>query len=1149
MKHHEAVCAVVLKPQSVRAFPGKQLFLHVFVLTLAISALVTVIPAQTAGTGAIAGTVTDNSGALVAGAEIKAIDGTTGKARTSVSSGNGTYVVPLLRPGTYRIEVTKIGFKQGISVDIPVQITETVTVNVQLTVGAHTESVTVVGNSELLKTEESTLGNVVNEKGVNSLPLVTRNYSQILGLSPGVSADVFNAAEIGRGGVDSNVVTGGSSSSDNNYQMNGVEINDLQGSGHFSGGAAVPNPDSIQEFKVQTSQFDASFGRNAGANVNVLTKTGSNVWHGNLWEYFRNEVLNANSYFQNATGQPRGILRQNQFGFTLGGPIRTNKLLFFTSYQGTRQRNGIDPGCSSSVILPVLAGDRTNAGLAAAVGPDTAFGGLDPLGRALTADNVSAQGNALFNAKLPNGDYLIPDPQIIKTDTATGLPEGFSTFSSPCPYSEDQFMTNVDWLQNSKSTFQGRFFFANSETTFSMPSVFAFAGSLPGSPVKNPQNFRNFSLTHTYLFSNQLVNQAEFGFHRTFAGTDQTFPLSYSSINSTVPSFDDARPVIAAFGGLSIGGNGQTVILGQNTFVFQDTLSWIHGRHSLRFGGSLTRSQDNLSSFRYGAYSVFLNYPGLLLGQAPLNPFETIDLAGITARNWRVWDGGLYIQDDIKVTSRLTLNLGFRYERLGDFSEINGRNATMDPSLIDPNPPDEGSLAGIVVSSNFPGTRPEGVTSSGNEMGIKGVGQNTFNPRIGFAWSLPGTQRLVLRGGYGLYHQRATGQPYLQQVANQPFGLLRTVVPVVASDFSNPFPGDPGAFPQFFPYSQNTAFSPVVIDLNLRPPLFQRYSLNLQTQITRDLVLEVGYAGMRGTHMLVMHTINQAGSASAANPIRGEITNTLDNIQMRVPYQGFSAGAMYDVESSGFAWFNSLQASLSKRFHHGLQFLASYTFTRDLANVYAGTTSSNGGVRYGDQTNPRRSYGPDSFVRPHRFVFSAVYELPGPKDRHSAVGELLGGWKVTGVVTVQSGHLLPLFTNTGTNAYGIPVDFAEIVPGCKLSTSGSVTSRLDNWINRDCLADFPIIGDDGVATGFGNSGMGILHGPGQANTDLSVVKLFPLKWKNDRTNVEFRTEFFNVFNHPIFADPDTYVSDPGFGQITTVLSNPRILQFALKLNF
>ncbi|MGC2399758.1 MAG: TonB-dependent receptor, partial [Acidobacteriaceae bacterium] len=569
--------------------------------------------------------------------------------------------------------------------------------------------------------------------------------------------------------------------------------------GHFSGGVAIPNPDTIQEFKVQTSQYDASYGRNAGGNVDVATKGGTNTWHGNLWEFFRNEDLNANSYFRNQTHEPRGILRENQFGFTLGGPIIKDKLLFFTSYQGTRQQNGIDPSCSSSVILPVLTGDRSAAGLAAAVGPATAFGGLDPLGRPVDASNVSPQALALFNLKSPDGQFLIPNPQTVITDPATGLPEGFSTFSSACPYHEDQFMTNLDWVQNAKSSLQGRFFFADSEATDTLPSIFTFSGSLPGSPVANPQNFRNFSLTHTYIFTNRLVNQAEFGFHHTHAGTTQSFPFSYSDINSSVPAFDEGRPVISVFGGLSLGGNGQTVTVGEGTFVFQDTLSWTHGRHFFRFGGGAANAQDNLSAFQYGGYSIFINYPGLMLGQAPLNPFETLDLAGLTSRHWRVWDGNFYVEDDFKVMPRLTLNLGFRYERLGDFGEISGRNASMDPALIDPNPPSGGSLDGIVVSDNFPGTRPAGVVSSGNNLGIKGTGQNTINPRIGFAWSLPGTDRFVLRGGYGVYHQRATGQPYLQQVANQPFGLLRVVNPVTTNGFADPFPPDPGVFPQFIP--------------------------------------------------------------------------------------------------------------------------------------------------------------------------------------------------------------------------------------------------------------------------------------------------------------------------------------------------------------
>ena len=1125
---------------------------------------------QTAGTGAIAGIITDPNGEVVAGATISAIDVATGEKRTTVSSGTGSYLVPLLLPANYRVEASKSGFKLSVNADIPVHITETTKVNVKLAIGAARETVEVKANSELLKTEQSTLGNVVDQKEVSALPLVTRNYSQILGLSPGVSAETFSAGEIGRGGVDDSLVTGGGAAADNNFQMNGVEINDFQSSGHYSGGVATPNPDAIQEFKVQTSQFDASYGRNAGANVDVLTKAGSNSLHGNVWEYLRNEDLNANDFFRNETGEPRAILRQNQFGFTLGGPIKKDKLLFFTSYQGTRQKNGIDPNCSSSVYLPVLTSstDRTDpAQIAAAVGPNTAFGGYAETinletGQLevvpVTGSNVSPQAMALFNAKLPNGQYVIPNPQTTITDPTTGLPEGFSTFSSPCPYSEDQFITNLDWLQTSKSSFQGRFFFANSNATFTLPLTQTVGTTLPGSPLTNPQNFRNFSLAHTYLFSTHLVNQAEIGFHRTYSGTNQSFPVSYSGLSSTAPSFDDARAVIGALGGFNIGGNGQTVILGQNTYVFQDTVSWIHGRHSFRFGGGLSHAQDNMTTFSYGGYSIFINYPGLLYGQAPLNPYETVDLAGVTGRNWRVWDGNLYVQDDVKVTSRLTLNLGFRFERLGDAGEINGRNASMNPALINPNPPtvaEGGSLAGILVSNNFPGTRPAGVVSSGNNMGIFGVGQNTLDPRIGFAWSLPGTNRFVLRGGYGVYHQRTTGQMYLQQISNQPFGLIREVAPDLFNGFANPFPPDPGAFPQFVPYAApdpttgapGTNLTPYLIDPNIRPPIFQRYSLNLQTQLARDFVLEVGYSGMRGTHMTVTRDINQAPLASVDNPIRGQTTNTLANVPLRVPYEGFSAGQFFDIETdTGFAWYNALEATLSKRFSHGLQFLASYTFARDLANVNGSTTEGNGGIVYGDNNNPRFDYGPDNFVRPQRFVFSAVYELPSPSNRHSLRGQALGNWKVAGVETIQSGHRLPLLNLDAASAYGVIYDLAEIVPGCQLETSGSTIHRLNNWVSQNCVTSQPPVGADG-STGFGNSPMGILHGPDQVNTDLSVIKLFPI---HESVNVEFRSEFFNAFNHPNFQDPDLYHSDgPAFGRITETYGNPRIIQFALKVSF
>lgn len=1129
---------------------------RLFFLAAVIGALVSMTFSQNAATGAIAGTVTDAAGAVIPGATISVTNTSTGETRKAVSSGKGTYFVPLLLPANYRVEITKEGFKKFSSA-VAVHITETVSVPVQLEVGSQTQTIDVTGASQVLQTEESTLGNVVDQREVESLPLVTRNYQQILALSSGVAAEIFNAGEIGRGGVDDALVTGGASYSDNNFQMNGVEVDDLQGSGHFSGGVSSPNPDTIQEFKVQTSQYDASFGRDAGANVNVVTKSGTNNWHGDAWEFFRNEALNANDYFRKQTDQPRAELRQNQFGFTLGGPIVKDKLLFFTSYQGTRQKNGIDPDCSSSVILPVLTNDRSDAGLAAAVGANTAFGGYDPYSNTyVTAGNISPQAYALFNAKLPNGQYLIPNPQIVKS-TSLGI-EGFSTFSVPCPYTEDQFMVNLDWLQSAKSTFQERFFFANSQATFTLPPTQTAGSMLPGSPTTNPQNFRDFSLSHTYMFTNNLVNQAEVGVTRNYAGTDQSFPVDYSSLGVTAPSFDNTRANIAVLGGFDEGGNGQTVIVGQNNFIGQDTLSWVHGRHSFRFGGGVTHSQDNISQFAYGAYTIFLGYPGLMLGSAPYNPYESLDLAGTFERGFRVWDGSLYAQDDFKVTNKLTLNLGFRYERLGDVGEKAGRNANVDPALLNPNPPAGGSLAGIEVAQNFPGSIPSGVTRAPNDLAIQGVGQNTWDPRLGFAWELPGTSRVVLRGGYGIYHQRVSGQPYFQMEADQPWAAYR--ISVGTAGFANPFQGNPGAFPQFLPYTPpvqvapgafaaTSSLSPFVIAQNLRPPMFQQYGLNLQVQITNSMVFQVGYSGSHGTDMLTVRNIDQALAATTASPVRGLTDNTLSNIVARVPYEGFSE--LPEVESTGFSWYNALQASFEKRFSHGFQFLAAYTYAKDLTSVYGATTGANGATQVGDNTDLTRDYGPDIFIRPHRFVLSYVYEIPGFKDSHWA-GGLLSGWKLAGVTTLQSGHLLPALDTNATNLFtgGYNYDFATITPGCSVGQSGSVQARVANgWINTSCFTPAPVLSADG-GTGFGNSTMGIIKGPAQANTDVSLVKLFPVGWPNEHSNFEFRIEAFNVFNQVNFADPDTYFSDgPQFGLITSTVSNPRILQLAVKFTF
>jgi len=368
--------------------------------------------------------------------------------------------------------------------------------------------------------------------------------------------------------------------------------------------------------------------------------------------------------------------------------------------------------------------------------------------------------------------------------------------------------------------------------------------------------------------------------------------------------------------------------------------------------------------------------------------------------------------------------------------------------------------------------------------------------------------------------------------------------------FANPFPPNT-TLPVFTPYSPTTARSLTIIDQNLRPPTLQRYSMGLQTQLFKDFVLDVTYTGSRDTHLLRSRSINQANLASAGNPIRGITTNTVANIAQRVPFLGFTSSALTDIEPSGAAWYNGLNVSLDKRFSHGLQFLASYTFAREMSTDSFATNGANGGSATGDQNDPRQRYGPDSFIRDQRFVLSAVYALPSPRNPRSFTGELLGGWQLGSVATFQNGQLLTITETNANNVFGITSDRAQINPGCtysQLVTPGSTTQNINNFFNKSCFPNaFPIIGDDGKGTTFGNSGVGIVRGPGQSNIDFSVIKRFPLAV--ERLRLEFRAEFFNILNHANFSNPTLSENSAAFGRILTTNVNPRVSQLALKLSF
>ncbi|MGB9197645.1 MAG: TonB-dependent receptor [Terriglobales bacterium] len=1123
--------------------------------------------AQTGGTGAISGAITDPSAAMLVGAQVKVTDVATGFTRTSESNDHGLYLVSLLPPGHYTLEVTKQGFKVATSSDVQVIVAETTVLNIRMETGAVTETITVAASTVDLQTESSELGRVTDSEMLENLPLVTRNFTQVIGLNPGVSQEANNASEIGRGGgsQDANpaggsIMSQGATSTDNNFQMNGLTINDVQGSWIYSSGIPAPNPDTIQEFKVQTALFDATTGRNAGANVDVITKGGTNDFHGSVFEYFRNEDLNANDWFANHSGEPRGILRQNQYGFTAGGPVIKNKLLLFGSFQGTKQFNSTDPSNHKFVYLPPLTDDRSPAGLGATFGGDYGYLGYFP-GDIVLPDgsNIAPQALALFQAKLPNGQYVIPTPTSIDP-TRPLETQGTAYLQSPGFFHENQWMVNGDYLVSDRNKIAVRYFGALSNVEWTM------LYQTQGFPLFQPERFDVASVTDTYTISPTLVNQFVVGFHRSTSNQTYGDAWTFSSLGMNAPAQVDAYPNLWIVDDGFQSGTTSALRFLQNEYQFADTLSWVKGKHQLTFGGGFTAGRDNMSKFDFEAYVLPLTWADFLLGQsfAPYgipysNIYETYAGFGDFQRDWRYKDGNAFVQDNFKVTPSLTLNLGLRYERIGDLGSANG-GGNVDVSKINPNPPATGSFNGYIVNSNYNGPAlPSGVIQGSNKFGFNGDGQNTWNPRFGFAWALPGTERFVLRGGIGIYHTTTEGQMNLLLCAEAPTGLWSVLIGPYNqnSTDANPFPTLP-AFPTFTPYSPYTDFTLAALAMNWRPPTIYHYSLGLQSKLPGGAILEVGYSGARDLHAILGRTINQAALASPEDPIRGQTTNTVANIPLRAPYLGWTANTMYYFATDGQAWYNSLQASLTQKFRHGFQYQAAYTWMRLLSPVPGFTTGSNEFGPSGQQTNLRThnpGYGPDYNVRPQRFVVSAYYAIPTPWKANHILANTLGGWSLATATVVQDGQQSSITFNNIYNAYGITSDRASYAPGCtakNVATSGSLSHRAaTSYINTACFTAPPVIGDDGVATGFGDTPNGILREPDQAVVDLSLSKTQKIHWPQEGASIQLRADFFNALNHPNFAGPDNaYTTTPSaFGTITSMSTNPRVIQLALRFAF
>lgn len=1280
--------------------------------------------AQTSATGALTGTVTDPSGAVIAGATVTATNTGTGQTRTVTTDANGAYKFSLLPPGTYDVKFSAGGFKTAEVPSITVNVTETPVLNRGLEIGSQAQQVTVQSNAETIQTQSPTVGQLVGSHEITALPLSSRNYTQIINLSPGVVNNVASASAFGTGTQDVNV--NGSDSQQNNYQMDGASIVNYS-SGEAAtqntyGSIAIPNPDSIQEFKVQTAQYDASYGRNPGANVNVVTKGGTNSFHGDAWEFNRNNFFNANEFFlKRQELNPAGgsgvnapqVLKQNQFGFTFGGPIEKDKLFFFTSYQGTRQINGIVPqGYSVGVSLPAindyadlasgLCADlrctNNTAAYQAYLGRTFGVGGPEPQGTilgtgpAIAADgsNISPIAIAILQAKglkggLNQGFFVAGAPASCAAPCLQNLED-------PATANENQFMINTDYVLSSKNTFSERYFHSFAPTTS------PFGASLPGSPWTQNFGNDNATLRLTSVLTSNLVNELRFSLNRmTTVGRDD-WNLDACSVG-VIPSINNGAPCPAvpganpdlyklpaisisgiaypgyfSAGAFSFAGSayGTNMNSATNTFESADQISWNHGKQSIRAGFEFDRTQFNYavtsvnrSGVSFGTLGDFLyGGPGSILSTG----FAAVR-SGLQGENQddRATSSSAYVQDDIKATSRLTLNIGVRWEYDGVPTQPAGVMTNVWPSLLSTvntgsyflaNP--QGTLAGFVVPSNYP-SQPYGFISPTGATGIfvnsnqtlfpHGAPWDVFSPRFGFAWQPIGS-RWVIRGGYGWFHDSVFASDLTTAIETNP--------PKIATYPANQLPfqtlADP--FPQSYQGTSCVATNGVCPALGWVPrtlaapsrvnaitpdyvvPLVQEYNLDVQYQLPANWIVSVGYVGSHGIHLFdTQRQLNPdyiiAGAPNTPPGLFGEVSasvlpyndplnptanwvTTNDgpgpsaasvNQNERVPYLGLNPGTGYVVTGmDGDSLYDSLQAVIRHQFSHGLLFQGAYTWSKlmtDDNGAVSATGSLAGNIldanmSSGYTLNAAQQYGLASYNRAQRLVLSYSYDLPWKSQGWTE--KALGGWTLSGVTTLQSGEPFTINDPAGGSIYGYtatggtsraelahPINCNAATGNCQsavpFATPGGVEARLNCYIaivSARCSGitaataaiapskSEPLVGGEpnsnpGPYTGtcttsttgnyeflscgtvYGNSGIGVITGPGQWNWDMALEKTLPI---NERMHLEFRAEAFNIWNHTQFNEPASVSANSStFGVITSTSVPPRIIQFALKFYF
>jgi hypothetical protein len=1056
-------------------------FLLFVLLSLALSA-----NAQT-HRGTIRGTVSDPNKAVIAGASVKLTNEATNETRLATTGSDGEYTISSLSPGSYGLEVAFTNFATFAQQHIVLNVNQELRVDASLEIQkVQTDPYMIISTPSDLKKDSPSIGTVLENRQVAGLPLDGRNFFELGLLVPGAAPAAPGSAGSVRG--DFSFSVNGAREDSNNFLLDGVYNVDPK----LNTFGVRPPVDAIREFEMLTSSYDAAFGRNPGAQVNVVLKSGSNDVHGSVFEFYRNGALDARNFFA-PSSEPKPKYLRNQFGVSLGGPIKRDRTFFFSDYEGTRSREGITRVTNVPTALE-RAGNFSQSFFGAPIDP---FTGMPFPGGVIDPTRINAVGHAIA-ALYPLPNRSVPFQNFVSSPTQRDRNDSFDARL-------DHRLTNRADL-----TFRYSFGDRNLFEPFTGPSFSVVSGF--GDTVK--RRSQNAMAGLTYVFTPNLVNETRVALSRVASSVTQQASILNPNVGLPVisPNARDAGLSFITVTGFSPlgdeGNNPQNSVT--NVYQLLEAANYVRGNHLIKFGADLRFAQQNafrdVESRGRLQFSPFAQISGnaladLLLGFPLLTSVARVD----NPQHLRTHSYNFYINDSFRIRPRLTLNAGLRYE-------------------YNTPPVDAADRANVYDVATRTLVR---VGTNGVPRGGFAPDKNNFAPRVGFAWTLGDDQKTVVRAGYGVYYDQSPLAPGEALYFNSPFfdNNIFFSLPGLPLTLNNPFPA-------FFPFPLPD--SALAIQRDLRTAYMQHWNLNVQRELPGKGILEIAYVGSKGTKLLTARDINQPQPSvlPPGLPFVPRPNPQFDDIDL--------------LESRANSNYNSLQLRFQQRLSQGLAALVSYTWSRSIDDA------SNFFSSAGDPNFPQNSYdvraerGRSNFDVRHRLSASYSYDLPFGKGRRYLnesgwVSTFLSGWQTFGIVTLQTGRpftvaLLSEIDNSGTGrsilGFGAN-DRPNVVGNPNLGQRSP-----QQWFNQSAFA-FPARGT------FGNAGRNVLEGPGFQNVNASLVKNTSL---SERINLQIRAEVFNLFNHPNFNLPDNFLGSPTFGQITSA-RDPRHIQFGAKLLF